>query len=342
VEAAQHSVGQNCRISSVSASASYTEQSKEKPQEMTSRLCQKSFSRPHQGESQSLRVHPYVNFIVALGSISLFVLLVLGCIFPCISVEFQGLGGLLMSASSSLSVSENIIGRYSIFDISVMILQDGARTGKTFSKIGSAILGFLVVFSVFFAPLLQIVLLICQWFMPMRERTRQRLGVALEILQAWQYLEVFILAVLMGAWQFGATTGRLMMEVCGDLQELIDMLLYFDILEFEDANCFRTEVDIDYGVFFLAAAAILLLLFNTFVHKAQLHYLWDKQVYGKMVYRRDSLLKSEMVVKEFDQDEAMRSIHPPPVLFTDMFRWSLYHPDKTFDPLDDSGAHLSL
>merc|ERR1712232_812211 len=51
------------------------------------------FSRPHRGETEKLVIRSYVNKLLPLCALSLFVCVVVGCILPSFSLEFFGLVG---------------------------------------------------------------------------------------------------------------------------------------------------------------------------------------------------------------------------------------------------------
>ena len=77
-------------------------------------------------------------------------------------------------------------------------------------------------------------MLLAQWLMPLTRKHRYRLSIVLEILQAWQYVEVYLLAVLVASWQLGTFSG----EENGR-PEAITFLVHFDLLL--DFSCWQSS-----------------------------------------------------------------------------------------------------
>jgi hypothetical protein len=100
-------------------------------------------------------------------------------------------------------------------------------------------------------------------------------------------------------------------------------LVYFGLIDQEDAQCFSVQSSVEEGSFILAAGAVLLALLNTFVTKATTQYFRDidavPNTEAAKVYGDDELRPPQI-----DQDLV---IEPAPVLLSDRFRWCLVCPD---------------
>lgn len=105
---------------------------------------------------------------------------------------------------------------------------------------------------------------------------------------------------------------------CGSLQGFFSQLVFYGVIEEQDAQCFRVNTTIDKGFFALAAGAVLLALLNTFVIHAVRQQQRDKA--------RSPFCGSTFGYGE-DLEEIREAIHPAPVLFTDSFRWLLRRPE---------------
>lgn len=107
---------------------------------------------------------------------------------------------------------------------------------------------------------------------------------------------------------------------CSDYNAIFDALAYYGFFEKADAHCYRVEATIESGAYVLGAACLLLIVLNSFVTKATYHYFWDKESAHKM-----STLQKQADPEESphmpDDPDTMSKIRPPPILFTDAYRW---------------------
>jgi hypothetical protein len=165
------------------------------------------------------------------------------------------------------------------------------------------------------------------WFSPSTRKERVRMSIFIEILQAWQYAEVYLIAIFVASWQLGPISEFMINSYCDSLKDTFAQLVYYGILKEEDAQCFSVQSSIEGGSFVLAAGAVLLALINTFVIKAVVQYFRDndeleKECLGdeEKCSNSDDTLNSEVDPYEF---HACERIHPVPVLFSDTFRWLL-------------------
>lgn len=156
------------------------------------RLCDGAFARPHKGEKSKLISRQIASYGLVVGTFLLIVFLILGNSLSILSVEVQG----LMSYISG----EDAYKAFSVFDLAALLFNDGIRLGGFSNIAGHLLLGVLLIATVFLVPVIQAVALAFQWFKPMSDAERRKLSTIIEILGAWQYAEVFILAVVVGAW----------------------------------------------------------------------------------------------------------------------------------------------
>lgn len=140
-----------------------------------------------------------------------------------------------------------------------------------------------------------------------------------------------------------------MSEHCGVIDTLFGMLVYYDILGKEKARCFRVESTVLPGSYLLLAGAVMLALLNTFVNKATFHYFWDQDCARKEAAMEEHLSFEEEPAP-LDNKE-LRKIRPPPVLFTDTFRWLLrpehlgdrpLKSEKPNDPVVRHGVEMAI
>jgi Paraquat-inducible protein A len=189
------------------------------------RLFLHAFSRPHRGESDKLVSRPVVNPLLYLLAMSSAAFVVVGCIVPTFSLNKLGIIGLLMEAGQSFDAAYN---EFSVFSMIRTIIDQASVMGNISDYIGLSSLSALIILSVLIVPILQAVVLLIQWFAPLTKRRRFRLMVTLEALQAWQYMEVYLLAVLIASWQLGAISCKFKHRpICASIFIANDFLFLF-------------------------------------------------------------------------------------------------------------------
>lgn len=171
----------------------------------TDKLCQQAFRRPHRGDTDKLVPRAIVSPLLVFLAICCCVLVVLGCILPSYSVSALGVVGVLVESGQKFASADT---SYSVIS-TIQLLFDQARlTGTAADYIGLGSLSFILLVSVLVAPLVQSFMLLVQWFVPLTRKRRYRLMILLEVLQAWQYAEVYLLAIIVGSWQLGPISGK--------------------------------------------------------------------------------------------------------------------------------------
>jgi Paraquat-inducible protein A len=319
------------------------------PVDKTDRLFMHAFSRPHRGESDKLKPRRIINLLLYLLSMTVLALVVIGCIVPSYSVNKLGIVGILIEAGQKF---EAAYSKYSVFSTIKLIVDQASVTGSILDYIGLGSLSALLLLSVLVVPILQVLVILVQWFTPLTRKRRFRLSVVLECLQAWQYMEVFLLAVLIASWQLGSISGEYVVEsvrhgklplltfipslfhftpaflinpYCGALENVFSELSYYGILQVEDAQCFQSNVGLEPTFYVLFSAAVVLALSTSFVAKSVKHYFRDVDPYQNPFLGIDAIKDVELASDDIDQKskEDITAIHPVPVLFTDQYRWFL-------------------
>ena len=121
--------------------------------------------------------------------------------------------------------------------------------------------------------------------------------------------------------QLAPTSETIMADQCNEFEEFFGILAYYGILDFQDSHCFRVEATIMNGAYLLVSGAVLLAILNSFVMKASYQYYWDKDCCRKEMAVKNHLTEEEAATPV--DDVLLKRLHPPPVLFTDTFRWLL-------------------
>jgi hypothetical protein len=120
--------------------------------------------------------------------------LIVGCAIDTIGIETQGL------VSFVARTGRGVYKEFSPFSIAKLLMDDARFLGGSSYVAAYLFLAFVVLSSVFFVPFFQSLALLYHWFKPMDDNERTRFSTLIEILGAWQYAEVFILALFISAW----------------------------------------------------------------------------------------------------------------------------------------------
>ena len=102
----------------------------------------------------------------------------------------------------------------------------------------------------------------------------------------------------------------------------LNLLVYYGILQQNDAQCFALEASITAGAYLLVPITLGMSLLNTFVVKAYIQELRDKAEEKELVSEDDKLRAYDRTTWDSRRD-AVQAIRPTGVLFTDTFRWAL-------------------
>jgi hypothetical protein len=277
-------------------------------------LYQHGFTRPHRGESEKLRVRPSVNPAIILVSVAAIVLTVCGCVLPCVSFNMQGLVGVAMESGNNFEEAKVYI---SIFSLARLLMDQARFLGTVKDFIGMLSVSILLVFSTLVVPVLLVLALLVEWFAPIKKRLQMQVRSLFEILQAWQYIEVLILSIIVGAWQIGDVSEFLLDDYCVDLTGQLSTLAFYGILKSEDARCFRVDAALEVACYILIAAGVLLIILAVFVSKAVYQRAREEDADEHLTPSHAASIVADG--KNLD----LKKIAPAPALFTDFFRWLL-------------------
>jgi len=288
------------------------------------RLCRHLFSRSHRGESDKLVVHPYVGYALSLLSLFSVALMALGTTFSSITLELYGLLGIAVETGQGFRAASF---NYSVFGMAHLIMEQAKLLNTANNYLGLGALTMLFITCTLVVPLVLTATLLFQWFYPMTRKEMTRLSIIIEILQAWQYGEVFVVSVIVAAWQLGPTSEYMVNVYCTKLDSTLSMLAQYGILDVRDAQCFQVGASINFATYMVLLGTLLLALLNTFISNAASQYLDEEGKIRLGFEEKIDLLESEEVEEDFTQD--VKCIFPPKISFVDKFRWCLIREDNT-------------
>jgi len=283
------------------------------------RLCEHNFVRPHRGNSR-LTVRFGVTFFLAITSIALITLVIIGCIFPAFSFEQLGVLGVAVELGQNFKQAENYFGIFTI----VKTLIDQGRQGSLGTTVGMTAIAILVLLTVLIIPIVQCCALFYLWFASVTRVQKRKIQIWIEIFSSWQYIEVFLIAIMVSSWQLGETSEYLINAYCANLQDDFSMLVNFGILSEDDAQCFRLRGFIREGSSVLLGVAFGLAFMNSFIMRAADQYNYDNLEKDQQIYPDNVMTSSSEPTKiDNNTEDMIQKIKPAPVLFTDIFRWFL-------------------
>jgi hypothetical protein len=155
------------------------------------------FSRPHRGETENLVVRRGVNGFLWVVALCLLILVVIGCAVPSFSLEILGVIGVAVESGQGF---EDATTHHSVFTVIKLLLAEAHFLDNVGDYIGLGTLSVLMAFTVLLVPIAQSLALLDQWSSPATRKKRARMSIFIEILQAWQYAEVYLLAVFVASW----------------------------------------------------------------------------------------------------------------------------------------------
>jgi len=280
------------------------------------------FSRPHRSEEAKLVVRAWTNYVVIFLMLSVIVCITSGCILSSFSIEVLGLLGIAVEAGQKYREAKEY---HSVFTVIKLLFDQAEFLGTLKNYIGLTSFSVIFTVTVLVVPILQSLALVVSWFIPITKKQRLRMTLFIEILQSWQYAEVYVIAIFVASWQLGPISSFMVNSYCGSLNGFFSELVFYDILKTEDAQCFSIKSSIDEGFFILAIGSILLALVNCIVRKATIQYFRDQGENNGLTQTQNhrSDVECDTAKQEGKDNCSGSTIDAPPLLFTDAFRWLL-------------------
>jgi hypothetical protein len=163
------------------------------------KLCEHTFARPHRGEQPNAKLvaRRVANPLIMTVSLACCLFIIVGCSIPSMSMEVLGIVGLLVESGQGFVQAKTY---YSLFTMFSMLFGQADFRGQTADYVGLGSLSMFLVCTVLLVPVVQVGLLLWQWFCPMNQKRRDRVSLSIEILHSWQYADVFLFAIVVGCW----------------------------------------------------------------------------------------------------------------------------------------------
>ena len=249
-----------------------------------------SFKLDYEASSKHAIVRGSVHWIISAALLSFGILVVCGCALPSFGIEVLGLIGIVVESGNQFEQAETL---YGVFGLATMIMEQARYLDTASDLVGLGTLASLLVITVFVVPLAQAASLLAQWYAPMTNKQRMRNTALNEILGAWQYMEVYVLSIIIAAWQLGGVSEYMINVYCDPLKSTLSSLSYYGILSLEDAQCFRVDSTVESASWILLAASLILYILNHFVTGASLQKAQDDDIPAERRLHSDMWLQSK-------------------------------------------------
>lgn len=275
----------------------------------------------YEASSKRAIVKNWAHWMLLATLASLAILVILGCAIPSFSIEILGLLGLAVESGNQFEQAHTY---YSVFSLAQVIMGEARYLGETSSYIGLGTLASLLVLTVFCVPIFQTLSLFIEWFLPINRKQRHLNIVVNEILSAWQYMEVFVLSIIITSWQLSGVSDYMVNAYCGGLSGMFDTLAFFGIVDANDAQCFQLRATVEAASWLLVAASLILAATSHFVLTASTQKTLDSNVPPEKRRHNDrwsSLESTEVAAEESGKPQQSKkpTISPIPPRFTDYY-----------------------
>ncbi len=265
------------------------------------------------------KVGSSVNTTIVIGTIVTVIFFLTGIFLDSFSIESFGLLGVLIEVGEDV---KDAVKYFNFFDVLNTILDQAVFTGAMSDLVGLTTLSIAMVWTVLAAPTLQLLLLLARWYIPMSKTAMRWNFVAVETIMAWQYTEVFILSIVVGAWQLGTVSEYMINDYCVALTDILHFAVEAGLLTGVDGQCFRADATVRIGTWFLFGGAIGLTALTHFVRSAAQQQEREIQVDGLLKKYNSQLFENDVNAIEIDE---------PPLAFTDFYHWLLYREQRVYD-----------
>lgn len=230
-----------------------------------------------EGEAVYLRKEAHcITWLLAISVISFFIC---GCaLLPSFRLDLLGIVGLALEAGNEGGAKVE----HSLFTIVQLIMDQAQYLDDASSYVGLGSLCLLFIATAFVVPAAQTAVLFFLWFTSMKVSVLKRMMYVLEILQAWQYAEVFVLSLLVTTLQLGKVSTVLVNDYCGSLESLFVLAAQYGVLDADNAQCLYIESTLQSGFYVLMMACFMLLVYSKFVGKVAKAVIDEEELASKL------------------------------------------------------------
>jgi hypothetical protein len=211
-------------------------------------------------------------------------LILVASVLPNISIAFYGVVGLLMEAHEEGSHTKH----FSIVGLGKFIAhqaydQWGPEAVAFLSVLGMWLTVVLLLVCTIVAPVLQCGALALLHFKRMSRASQVRVYVAVEVITAWSYQEVYIIACVLAISQIETISRFLVQCFCNDLEPIFAALHLAGVLEKEFAECFYSAASFEVAIWLLLLSGVLLSIVTQVMMRSA------RVAFGQQRFRQDGV-----------------------------------------------------
>ena len=212
-------------------------------------------------------ISKFKALVVWLMGVGAAVLVVAGACIPSFLTSINGVAGVAFELITAEAERSKL---YSVLGVVRLLVDQGldggaGGPGGVGSVWGMIFLAAIFVICALLVPVVQSILLAYIWAAPLTCCRLRTLLATNEVLSAWQYLEVYVVGIVVLLLQIGQVSRFMVGGACNQLQPTFDLLVRLDLLNADDNECFYLGASIENGCYLLIAASLLLGLCNRVV-----------------------------------------------------------------------------
>jgi len=232
----------------------------EEPTPAARRLAEHVYKVGESGRRFCVVTRAYVAWL-SLALLGLPPLIVVGSVLPNLRIDYNGLVGLLMEAHEPGSHTK----RFSILDLAAFIAAQAnwmwePELGVFMGVLGMYLVVVVLVLCIIVAPVLQCVALALLHLKRLSPAAQKHVYVAVEVVSAWSFQEVYIIAVALAMSQIETISRFLVQCFCNDLVPIFAALHQAGVLEKEFSECFYSKASVECAIWILLVSGLLLSL----------------------------------------------------------------------------------
>lgn len=199
--------------------------------------------------------------LTIIGILVTIALVICGSILTGFTFRVVGLLGLVQD----IAVPGSSTRFFTPFSMVSEMIRSVAEAGIGL-QIGTWLLAIVMIACVLFVPVCQAAVLLAIWAVPMPLTTLKAMLKANEILASWQYMEVYLIAVIVGGIQIPMLADLLVGDSCDGIQDLLDWMVEKGIMT--HATCFSADIRVKAGLWCIFIGSILLYTCSVAVREA--------------------------------------------------------------------------
>ena len=203
-------------------------------------------------KTRRFRFSQFGQLSILILMIIMTILLLVGSSVPSFRMRTAGIAGKLLDLGDEGSHDKH----YSILSVTAFVSDQA--TEEWSSQVGIRGICALFIFCSFIVPVLQSMLLASIWYTRLSLPGLKIHMIVCEVLGAWQYLEVYMIAIIFALLQIKDLSKVMMQGQCEVIGGFLQTLFDLGLIEEEHNDCFYVEASTEDGVYYLLGAAVIL------------------------------------------------------------------------------------